>query len=166
MSIIRQNRYWPFGIIDSFFENFWEPMDFTTLSIPKVQFPKLDIKEEETHYEIMAELPGYNKDEVNIEIKDDLLTISTEHKEEKEEEQEGYIYMERLHKSFSRAFRIPKYIKSEDIKAKMENGLLTLTIPKKEPKSPKKVEIKSHEEIEDTKSVWKKLAEDTKPDKK
>ena len=93
-----------------------------------------------------------------------MLTISSEHKEEKEEEKEGYIYKERSHRSFSRSLRIPEHIKPEEIEAKMENGLLTLSIPKKEPQPPRKVEIKSDEELEDTKSVWKKLAEDTKSD--
>ncbi len=164
MSIIRRSRHWPFRLLDSFFDDFWEPTDMTLLKIPEMRIPRLDIKEEDDIFSITAEVPGYNKEDLNIEIHDDVLTISSEHKEEKEEEKEGYIYKERSHRSFSRSLRIPEHIKPEEIEAKMENGLLTLSIPKKEPQPPRKVEIKSDEELEDTKAVWKKLAEDTKPD--
>ncbi|MHA1356887.1 MAG: Hsp20/alpha crystallin family protein [Candidatus Helarchaeota archaeon] len=151
MSLIRRSRYWPFQLLDSFFDDFWELPDFTLMRIPEIRTPKLDIKEEDDHYNITAEIPGYTKEEVNVEINDGVLTISSEHKEEIEEENEGYFYKERSHRSFSRALRIPKHIKAEEIEAKMENGLLTLTIPKKEPIPPKKVEIKTAEEPDDTK---------------
>ena len=142
MSIIRRNRYWPFTVMDPFFEDFWEPFDFTLMKSPKMNFPKLDIKDDEKSYHVLMEVPGYAKEDINIEITDDLLTISSEHKEEKEEEKEGYIYKERSHRTFSRSLRIPENIIPEEIEAKLENGLLTLEIPKKEPEPPKKIEIK------------------------
>ena len=159
MSIIRR-RHWPFRIMDSFFDDFWDwdIPDFTIMRMPRMQFPKLDIKEEDKSYLLTAEVPGFSKDNINIEVKDDMLTIFSEHKEELDEEKEGYIYKERSHRSFSRSLRIPEGFTPEEITAKLEDGLLTLHIPKKEPKPPRKVEI------EDTQSVWKKLAEDTKPD--
>jgi HSP20 family protein len=151
--------------MESFFDDFWEP-ELTLIKMPRIEFPRLDIKEEETEYLITAEVPGFTKEEINIEVKDDMLTISSEHKEEKEEEKEGYIYKERSHRTFHRSLRIPDYISYEEIDAKLENGLLKLHFPKREPESPKKVEIQGHEEPEklEVKSVWKKLAEDTKPD--
>ncbi len=144
MSIIRQNRYWPFRILDDFFDDFWNIPDFTLLKIPRMTFPKLDIKEEDGNYVIMAEVPGFSKEEINIEVKDDLLTIFSEHKEEKEKEKEGYIYKERSNRSFSRSLRMPDHITSEEIKAELKDGLLTLSIPKKEPEPPKRVEISEH----------------------
>ena len=143
MSIIRRNRYWPFRLLDSFFDDF---SDLTLLKLPRMQLPRMDIKEEEGEYLITAEVPGFTKGEIDIEVKDNLLTISSEHKEEKEEEKEGYIFKERSHRSFSRSLVIPENIGHEEIEAKLENGLLTLHIPKKEPEPPKRIEIKGHEE--------------------
>ncbi|NVM53284.1 MAG: Hsp20/alpha crystallin family protein [Candidatus Helarchaeota archaeon] len=149
MSLIRRGRNWPFRVFDDIFEDFWEPFDFSIVRTPRVVFPKLDIKEEENEYRITAEVPGYAKEEINIELHDDTLTIFSEHKEETEEEKEGYLYRERSHRSFTRSFKIPDKITHEEIVAKLENGLLTLRIPKKEPEPPKKVEIKEHELLED-----------------
>ncbi|MFX1293519.1 MAG: Hsp20/alpha crystallin family protein [Promethearchaeota archaeon] len=150
MSIIRRNEFWPFRILDSFFDDFWSIPDFTLLKIPRISFPRLDIKEEEKDYVIMAEVPGYSKEDIKIEVKNDLLTIYSDHKDEKSEEKEGYIYKERYHRSFHRSLRIPENITYEDISAKLEDGLLTLHIPKKEPKPPKRIEIKEHKELKDT----------------
>ena len=164
MSIIRRGRYWPFKILDSFLGDFWDFPDFTLMRMPRIKSPLLDIKEKGEIYVLTAEVPGFSKDDINIEVKDNMLTISSEHKEEKEEEKEGYIYKERSHRSFSRSLRIPKGITPEEITAKLEDGLLTLHIPKKEPKTPRRISIESPKELEDTKEVWKKLAEDTKAD--
>ena len=71
------------------------------------------------------------------------MTISSEHKDEKEEQKEGYIYKERSESSFSRSVKIPENVKAEEINASLDNGLLTLTIPKKAPVEPKKIEIKN-----------------------
>ncbi len=155
-----QRRHWPYNMMDSFFDDFWglKIPDFTLMRVPRVQFPKIDIKEEEKNYLLTAEVPGLSKDDINIEVNDNnMLTIFSEHKEEKEEEKEGYIYKEQSHRSFSRSLRIPEGISYQEITAKLEDGVLSLTIPKTEPELPKKLEIN------DTKSVWKKLAEDTKP---
>ncbi len=162
MSIIRR-IYRPVSLFDSMFDDFWEP-DFTLLKLPTLNLPIIDIKEEESEFVLTAEVPGFKKEDINIEIRDDTLTISSEHKEETEETKEGYIYKERSHRSFTRSLRIPENISAEEIEAKLEDGLLTLHIPKKEPEPPKKIEIKEEPELENTKSVWKKLAEDTKPE--
>ncbi|HUX98767.1 MAG TPA: Hsp20/alpha crystallin family protein [Candidatus Deferrimicrobium sp.] len=159
MSMIRRNVYWPFRVLDSFFDDVWEPFDFTLLRIPEMEYPKLDIKEEDKEYLITVEVPGFTKEEVNIEVNDDLLNISSEHKEEKEEEKEGYIHRERFHRSFSRSLRIPENIIPEDIDAKLENGLLTLKLPKREPEPPKKIEIKDPEELKELENKESELKE-------
>jgi len=149
MSIIRRNVYWPFRLMDSLFDDLWVP-DFTLMRFPVADFPKLDIKEGENDYTITVDAPGYAKEELGLEVKDDMLRIFSEHKEEKEEKKEGYIYKERSERSFSRSLRIPENIKAEDINAALENGVLTLTIPKKEitePAEPKKIEIKNAEAL-------------------
>lgn len=146
MSMIVRNANWPFRIVDSFFDDLWEP-DFTLLRFPMVQFPSLDIKEADNEYTITVDAPGYTKEEINIEVKDDILTISSEHKDEKEENKEGYIYKERSERSFSRSIRIPKNVNAEEVNATLDNGLLTLTIPKKEPVEPRKIKIQNLEAL-------------------
>ncbi|MHA1129708.1 MAG: Hsp20/alpha crystallin family protein [Candidatus Helarchaeota archaeon] len=147
MSLMRR-RNWPFDILDDFFEDFWKPssfalMQFPELSIPRIQFPRLDIKEGDTEYIIAAEVPGYAKDDINIEIKDNTLIISSEFEDEKEEKEEGYLVRERTQRSFSRLVRIPEGTKAEDISAHLDKGILSIKIPKKEPIPPKKIEIKT-----------------------
>ncbi|MFX1293750.1 MAG: Hsp20/alpha crystallin family protein [Promethearchaeota archaeon] len=157
MSLMRR-KIWPFDILDDFFEEFWKPsslalMQFPELSIPRIQFPRLDIKEFEKDYLIKAEVPGYGKEDINIEIKGDTLIISSEIKQQKDDEQKGYIIRERSQRSFSRLIRIPEGTKIEDISANLDKGILSISIPKKEPIPPKKVEIttKSVEENIDIK---------------
>lgn len=143
MSIRRRRDFWPFEVLDDFFGDFWKPMDLNLMRVPRLQFPRLDIQENEKNYIIIAEVPGYSGDDIDIEIKGDTLTISSEHKAEKEEKKEGFILRERSQRSFYRALKIPRGISNEDIEANLEKGLLKLTIPKKEPEPPKKVKIKS-----------------------
>lgn len=96
----------------------------------KSQF-RCDIKEQDGSYLMEAELPGFNKDEINIKLDGDTLTISASHKEEKEEKDEktGYIRRERRYGSFSRSFDISE-IDADHIKADYKNGILTLELPK------------------------------------
>jgi len=146
MSIRRRRDFWPFELLDDFMEDFWKPFDLNLMRIPRIQFPRLDIQDDEKNYIITAEVPGYRGDDIDIEVKGDTLTISSEHKEEKETKEEGFILRERRQRSFCRALRIPKGLSHDDIQAKLDKGLLTLTIPKKEPEPPKKVRIKTVEE--------------------
>ena len=113
---------------ESWFDNFFN--DFPTLYGSGSQM-KVDIKENEKDYEIEAELPGVKKDEINIELRDDRLTISVQREEHDEEEKNNYIRKERRVSSMSRSFYVSD-VKPEDVKAKFENGVLTLTLPKSE----------------------------------
>ena len=113
---------------ESWFDNFFN--DFPTLYGSGSQM-KVDIKENEKDYEIEAELPGVKKDEINIELRDDRLTISVQREEHDEEEKNNYIRKERRVSSMSRSFYVSD-VKTEDVKAKFENGVLTLTLPKSE----------------------------------
>jgi len=146
MSLVKRNTYWPFRVLDTLFEDVWDPFEFTLVKMPTIQYPKLDIKEDEKEYTATLEVPGYKKEDINIEVNDNILTISSTSKEEKEEEKEGYIHKERFESSFSRSFEVPENVTAEEIGAALNNGLLTLHIPKKELPPPKKIEIKVPEE--------------------
>ena len=96
---------------------------------------KTDIKEKKDKYIVDIDLPGYNKEGIKIEIQDGYLTVHAKvNKEDKEEEKGKFVRKERYMGECSRSFYIGYNIKEEEIKAKFNNGTLTLEIPKKEDK--------------------------------
>ena len=104
---------------------------------------KTDVKETDAGYELDVDLPGFKKDEIKLELQNGYLTISTEKSLENKEEKKGrVIRQERYAGTMSRSFYVGGNVTEEDIKAKYENGVLSLTIPKKEaPKAPEKKTI-------------------------
>ena len=108
--------------------------DFFTKNSAALPDFRTDIKESGDNYILEAELPGFNKEDINLEVKDSILTISAEHKEEKEEKDEkgNYLRRERRYGSFSRSFDVTG-VDEKNITAGYENGILTLTLPKAAP---------------------------------
>ena len=104
---------------------------------------KTDVKETKSGYEIDVDLPGFKKEDVSLQLENGYLTISTEKALENKEEQKGRVLrQERYAGTMSRSFYVGSYVTEEDIKAKYENGVLSLSIPKKEaPKAPEKKTI-------------------------
>ncbi|MBQ0013808.1 MAG: Hsp20/alpha crystallin family protein [Oscillospiraceae bacterium] len=104
-----------------------------------------DITDEGDSYKLTADLPGFEKDDIKIDIEDNTLTLSAErHSEfEKEDKKGKYVRMERSYGSYSRSFDLTG-IKSDEIEAKYENGVLTLNLPKLEEVKPasRRLEIK------------------------
>ena len=90
---------------------------------------KIDIVETENEYRVEAELPGVQKNEIGLNVEDDNLCISVAHMEEVNKEEKNYIHRERRASSMSRRIRLAG-AKLEDIKAKLEEGVLIVTIPK------------------------------------
>lgn len=95
-------------------------------------FPSVNITENDKDFKIELAAPGLEKKDFKIETDNDTLTISSEKKEEKKEEKENYRRQEFSYESFSRSFQLPENSLPEKIEAKYENGLLQLTLPKKE----------------------------------
>ncbi len=93
---------------------------------------KTDVKETEDAYEVHVELPGYKKDQLNLELENGYLTVKAVKNAETEEkkEKENYIRRERYSGSCSRSFYVGEHVKHEDINAKFEDGVLSLRIPK------------------------------------
>ena len=106
---------------------------------------KTDIKEMDNGYELEIDLPGFSKDEVKASLENGYLTISAEKGLDKEEKDGKYIRKERYSGAMSRSFYVGDELKQEDIKAKYEDGILKLSVPKKE---QKKVETTKHIAIE------------------
>ena len=108
---------------------------------------KTDVKETETGYELDIDLPGFKKDEISAHLEDGYLTVSAAKGVDKDEkDDEGrYIRRERYSGSMTRSFYVGNAVTEEDIKAKYEDGILSLSIPKKDPKA---VEAKKYIAIE------------------
>jgi|SRR5690554_641078 len=98
--------------------------------IPNNKIMKLDIKETTNNFEIDVELPGVSKEDINVSIAEDILTISVNKSEETNKENTKYIRKERKYGSYSRSFSIPN-IDAELINANYNNGILRLILPKK-----------------------------------
>ncbi len=95
---------------------------------------KTDVKETEEAYEVDMDLPGFRKDEIKLELNNGYLTISTEKSLEKKQEDKAgkMLRQERYSGAMQRSFYVGSSLKEEDIRARYENGVLSLTIPKKE----------------------------------
>ena len=92
-----------------------------------------DIREYDDRYEMDLELPGFEKEDIHAELSDGYLQIQAQHKEEKEEKKDGrYIRKERYLGTYQRSFYVGEEVTQEEIKARFENGILKLEIPKKE----------------------------------
>ena len=109
--------------------------------------PNVDIKESQKSYTISVEVPGVNEDDVKLELASGVLTISGEKKYENEEKDENYHCVERSYGSFKRVLSLPEDSSEENIEAKFENGVLTITIPRlqlvKKDSESKVIDIKS-----------------------
>ena len=130
-SIFRENLF------DDFFEDFARPMRrIGGLSQIASGGMRTDVKERDGGYELHIELPGYKKEDVKAELKDGYMTITAEKNTEsdKKDEEGNYIRRERFYGSCSRSFYVGKDITEEDIKAKFEDGVLRVMVPKKEAK--------------------------------
>jgi len=106
--------------------------------------PKIDVKDAKGAIVVKAELPGIREEDINVEILDGVMTISGEKKDEKEEKDEskGYYYKESHSGAFSRSFSLPSDVLADKASAEMVNGVLTITMPKVEPKKAQKVTVK------------------------
>ena len=108
--------------------------------------PKVDVKEEKDSYLLEMDLPGKTDNDINIELDRNVLTISSQTKSEKEEKTEAktagkYLIKERSYSKFSRSFTLPEDVDSENLSAKVTNGVLTVTMPRKAIATPKRIAI-------------------------
>ena len=123
-------------LFDDDFDNFFLP------AVKRNNEMKCDIYEQDNKYHIEMDVPGYDKKDINIEVKDGYLTVSASKEQEEKDEKKNYIRRERVYGSFSRSFALGD-VDIENIDAKFDKGLLTITIPKQEVvENKKKIEIK------------------------
>jgi HSP20 family protein len=122
-----------------------EPSWWPRLRMPEMEevSPKVDIFEEGENFVVKAEIPGMKKEEIEVNLTDDMVTISGEKKKEEKVEKKDYYRLERSYGSFSRSFRLPKEIQTDKAKATFKDGILELKVPKTEAaiKKEKKIPI-------------------------
>lgn len=138
MKLARKNdNYFP-----TFFDRFWnnDLMDWnlTNFSESNSSLPAVNVKETNDEYCIEVAAPGMTKDDFKINLHNNVLTVSSEKKEEKNEEKENYTRKEFSYQSFQRSFTVPENnVKSDAIEAAYSDGILKITLPKREEVKPK-----------------------------
>jgi HSP20 family protein len=103
--------------------------------------PAMDLVETGEHYVLRADLPGLSESDVNLQLEDNVLTISGERKADHERQEQGYHRVERAFGSFSRSLTLPSGIDPDAVQAQFDRGVLEVTIPKPEQKKPRQVQI-------------------------
>ncbi len=127
--------------LSSLFDDFFEMAPAEVIGYEL--FPKVDVNEDEKAVHVKAEMPGLEEKDIEVTLKDRMLTIAGEKKEEKTEENKksNYRYCERRFGSFSRTIELPEGINIEAVNASYKNGILEIELPKSEAAQPKKINI-------------------------
>ena len=124
-----------------FYSPFFAPLRVRTDADRYDWTPSVDISETDNTFEVRAELPGVSKDDLHVSVKDNLLTLSGEKRQDNADDTQNYRRVERRYGSFQRRFTLPAEVNTEDIKAEYTDGVLTLSIPKPEAAKPTEVPI-------------------------
>ena len=135
MSLIKRDDFFPNlpSFFNDFFNRDWMDWSNQNSSLTNTTLPSVNIRESEAAFDVELAAPGMVKEDFKIELNHNVLTISSEKKNEKETKEEGkYTRREFSYQSFSRSFTLPNVADSENIVAKYEKGILTIHIPKRE----------------------------------
>ncbi len=120
------------SVFDDFFKPWNEWFDNTGLMGRTLNVPAVNITEKKDEYQVSLAAPGMKKDDFKIDVDGNMLTISSEKEENKEEKDKKFTRKEYSYSSFSRSFTLPEEINKEKIEAKYEDGVLKIALPRKE----------------------------------
>jgi HSP20 family protein len=129
------------------FENFWEQpprMHYERLMrhLPyKAVMPTMDLEDRGKDFRLTVDLPGFNKENVDIEVDDDAVTVQAKQSMSEEEKKKNFVRHERAAQTYYRRIQLPETVLSEQAKANLNNGILEIVLPKKAPKETKKLKI-------------------------
>lgn len=134
-------RFDPFYNVDDWFKGFgMQPFSMDSDTAPTI---KIDLKENDTAYIVRAEIPGVKKEDVKVQVEGNRVSISCETRQEKEEKEGERVICRECHQGSSyRSFTLGSDVDETKAEAKYENGTLELTLPKKEGKTAKRIEVK------------------------
>ena len=142
LPIIREHRIRNLGSNDNFhflpylWENFFD--NISPLTVPG----NLDVYEDEKNLYVEAELPGYQRDQIELTLEDGLLSLSAEHSQKDEKKKENYYVRERSHGKWSRTVQLPIAVQEDNIKAVFKDGVLKITMEKQSQPKAHKIEVK------------------------
>lgn len=144
--IKRADSNWPLpSLMDNLFSRDWLDWNTSNFSTTNTTLPAVNIKETVEDFQIEVAAPGMNKKDFKINLENNQLTISSEHQEEKENDDDNYMRREFSYQSFQRTFNLAEnMVDGDKISAKYSEGVLCITLPKKEevkPKPPKEIKI-------------------------
>jgi HSP20 family protein len=125
LPMITRRSYKPFLWSSLFDDDF-----FPVVSQRNTSMPAVNIREDEKNYTLELAVPGIDKKDLKIDINEDVITISSEHKEEKEDTRDDFKRREFSYSSFCRSFYLPENVNKEKIEAKYKDGILTVELPK------------------------------------
>jgi HSP20 family protein len=132
-------------MVENMFEDFFAPMTQGT-ALPRFAAegtisPRVNVTENEKAFQVQAEMPGVKKEDVKVTIDNQRVTIEGEAKHEEQREGENVVYSERIARKFVRSFVLPAEVDDSAAEARMENGILTLILPKKQGTAAKKLTV-------------------------
>lgn len=133
MSLIRRNT----GLFPSFWNDVLTPDWFGGVDQHNQTLPAVNIREGESDFTLELAVPGQKREDFNVEVDNDVLTISMETRDEKTEKEGEFTRREFRYTSFKRAFTLPETVHQDDIRADYKDGILRFTLPKKEETLPK-----------------------------
>lgn len=156
----RSDEYSPYGfgemqrdfdsMIDRFqrdFQNFWDRSPRLRLETRRppmaaeFKMPTVDLEDKGSEYRLTVDLPGFKKEEVDVQLTEDSVAIRARRSQAEEEQTKNYVRHERAYQTYSRRISLPEQVRPDDAKANLTNGLLEINLPKKTPKETKKLPI-------------------------
>jgi HSP20 family protein len=150
MSLIRRNPYDPFYDLNRVMDHMRTvmnsvlvPFEGDLLSGSETNSLAVDMSSDENNIIVRTVLPGFKDDEVNIDVQGEVLTISAESKSENNNQQANWHIREMRYGKFSRAITLPEDVIADNAEASLENGILTVTLPKQKPSLAQKIAVKA-----------------------
>lgn len=129
-----------FGDMDRYLDSFW---GLPSMNFEELRTPLIDIENKEKEIIVSVEIPGINKEEIDLEVNENNLIVKAERKSKKEQKDKNYYRCERSYSSFYRNIPLPEAIQENNTTAEYKDGILKVTLPKKESRTNnKKIEIK------------------------
>jgi HSP20 family protein len=131
---------------EDFWDNSWrfgrEMTSKARASItPFTGMPTVDVEDQGKNFRLTVDLPGFKKEDVQVEVADDMVTINAKRSRMENEQDKNYVRRERSSQTYYRRVQLPEAVRSDDANAKLNDGILEITLPKKTPKESKKLAI-------------------------
>ncbi|GAB4290291.1 MAG: Hsp20/alpha crystallin family protein [Ignavibacteriaceae bacterium] len=135
MTVLKFEPFREFDLFDNKLLKYFEDQSKPDNEYTQTYIPKIDISEDEKNIFIEAEFPGLSKNDVNISIEDDVLTIEGEKKSGNQDKDKKFLRKERQSGFFKKSFTLPEYIDQDSVQASLENGVLVIELLKKQPET-------------------------------